>query len=134
MAHYTGSDMELELDDSVLSELRELNIPEDHPAPDTTHAADDDGTSIPGGITYRVGCTATFVDDDAGATWALVPSGTTGTMEFYPLGRQDGYPEIIGDIVITNRTRLVPYNDVVVFTITFNITGSLSYGSYTQPE
>ena len=134
MAHYTGADMVLKLDGSQLSEVREVNIPEDHPAPDTTHAADDDGTSIPGGITYRVGCTATFVDDDAGATWALVPAGTTGEMQLYPLGIETDNPEITGDIVITNRTRLVPYNDVVVFTITFNITDSLTYGTYTPPE
>lgn len=118
--------MEFDFETVQMEEVREVTIPEDHPTPDTTHAADDDGTSIPGGITYRNGCTATFVDDAAGATWAALEQGFTGTLDFYPLGKTIGLPWLYGEINITNRTRVVSYNDHVVFTITFNFTGDMT--------
>ena len=126
MAHYTGALLAVTLAASPLAGIREVNIPEEHPAPDTTHAADTHGTSIPGGITYHNGCTMTFVDDNANTSWDALAGGTTGVLIIYPEGNTDGKRKITMDIVVTNRDRVVAYNDVVVFTATFNAT------SYTE--
>jgi len=130
MAHYTGADQDFYFEDVEMEEVREVNIPEDHPSPDTTHAGDNDGTSIPGGITYRNGCTATFVCDDGEATWDALAPGLTGTLDYYPLGKVSTKPHIYGEIVITNRTRVVSYSDHVVFTITFNFVGVMTETTY----
>ena len=129
MAHYTGADLMVTLGATTLAGIREVNIPEDHPAPDTTHTEDDDGTSIPGGITYRVGCTMSFVDDDGGTVFTALAPGETGALVVYPKGNTGGYPKISGNIVVTNRTRMVAYNDAVLYTVTFNVSGALTYGT-----
>ena len=126
MAHYTGALLAVTLAGTPLVGIREVNIPEEHPAPDTTHAADTHGTSIPGGITYHNGCTMTFVDDDAEGSWDDLEGGTTGSLIVYPEGNSGGKLKITMDIVVTNRDRVVAYNDAVVFTATFNTT------SYTE--
>jgi hypothetical protein len=132
MTHYVGQAMEVELTSGgAITGVREVNIPEDHPAPDVTHAGDTHGQSIPGDITYRNGCSMTIVDDDGEAAWdALVP-GTEDTLKFYPRGKVAGQQEISGAMVITNRSRVVQYNDAVVFTVTFNL-NSFSDGAYSS--
>ncbi|MBN2389891.1 MAG: hypothetical protein JXR84_04165 [Anaerolineae bacterium] len=129
MAHYTGADLAVTLGGTTLAGIREVTIPEDHPTPDTTHAGNDDGESIPGGITYRNGCTMTLVDDDGGTVWAALAPGTTGTMVVYPLGNTGGKPKITGSVVVTNRTRTVAYNDAVSFQVTFNVSGAWTPGT-----
>lgn len=127
MAHYTGALLAAEIGTgpTALPGIREVNIPEEHPAPDTTHAADAHGTSIPGGITYHNGCTMTFVDDDAEASWDALAGGTVGSLVVYPEGKVNGKRKITMGIVVTNRDRVVAYNDAVVFTATFNTTSYL---------
>ena len=134
MAHYTGALLAAEIGTgpTALPGIREVNIPEEHPAPDTTHAADTHGTSIPGGITYHNGCTMTFVDDSGEASWDALAGGTAATLVVYPEGKTNGKRKITMDIVVTNRDRVVAYNDAVVFTATFNTT-SYAEANYTAP-
>lgn len=125
MAHYTGALLAATLDGSPLAGIREVNIPEEHPSPDTTHAADTHGTSIAGGITYHNGCTMAFVDDDGEGSWDALEAGTAGTLIVYPEGNTGGKRKITMAVIVTNRDRVVAYNDAVVFTVTFNTTSYL---------
>ncbi len=124
MAHFTGINQELIIGETTIPGVREVNIPEDHPLPDVTHAGDADGVSILGGITYRFGCTMVIVDDDGGVAWdALVP-GTEDTITYHPEGNSSGKPQFDGTIQIQKRDRPVQYNSAVIMTITFNISGA----------
>lgn len=122
MAHYTGALLAAEIGTgpTALPGIRAVTIPEEHPAPDTTHAADTHGTSIAGGITYHNGCTMEFVDDDGEASWAALPGGTTATLAVYPEGKTVGKRKITMTIVVTKRDRKIVYNEATTFVTTFN--------------
>ncbi len=122
MAHYTGALLAVTLDGSPLDGIRAVTIPEEHPSPDTTHAPDAHGTSIPGGITYHNGCTMLFVDQSGETSWKALPGGTVGTLVVYPEGNVVGKRTITMTIVVTNRDRVMAYDNAVVFTVTFNAT------------
>ena len=122
MGHYTGQGLAVTLGGVALPGIREISIPEEHPAPDTTHAPDAHGTSIPGGITYHNGCTMLFVDQSGETSWKALPGGTVGTLAIYPEGIADGKRKITMTIVVTNRDRVMAYDNAVVFTVTFNAT------------
>jgi hypothetical protein len=122
MAHYTGQALAVTLGELTLSGIREVNIPEEHPAPDTTHSPDAHGQGIPGGITYHNGCTMLFVDQSGETSWRALPGGTVGTLVVYPEGNVVGKRTITMTIVVTNRDRVMAYDNAVVFTATFNAT------------
>ena len=132
MAHYTGVLLAAELGSTALPGIRAVTIPEEHPAPDTTHAADTHGTSIPGGITYHNGCTMEFVDDDGEASFDALEGGTTGTLTVYPDGKTNLKRSIAMAIVVTKRDRKVAYNEATTFVATFNA-NSYTEGTYTEP-
>jgi len=122
MGHYTGQALAVTLGGVALPGIREVTIPEEHPAPDTTHAPDAHGTSIPGGITYHNGCTMLFVDQSGETSWKALPGGTVGALAVYPEGNVVGKRTITMTIVVTNRDRVMAYDNAVVFTVTFNAT------------
>jgi hypothetical protein len=130
MAHYTGALLAATLGATPLTGIREVDLPEEHPAPDVTHAADAHGQSIAGGITYRNGCTMAFMDDDGETVYDALVSGTTGTLVVYPEGNVAGMRTITMAIVITNRGRPIRYDDAVMFSVTFNVN---SYAEGTVP-
>lgn len=122
MGHYTGQVLAVTFGGVPLPGIREVSIPEEHPAPDTTHAPDAHGQGIQGGIIYHNGCTMLFVDQSGETSWDALPGGTVGTLAIYPEGIADGKRKITMRIVITNRDRLMSYDNAVVFTVTFNAT------------
>lgn len=129
MAHYTGALLAAELGATGLVGIRAVTIPEEHPAPDTTHAADTHGTSIPGGITYHNGCTMEFVDDDGEVSFDALVGGTTGTLVVYPEGKTTGKRTVTMAIVVTKRDRKITYNEATTFVVTFNA-NSYTEGTY----
>jgi hypothetical protein len=120
MAHYTGALLAVTLDESPLDGIRAVTIPEEHPAPDVTHAADTHGQSIAGGITYHNGCTMEFVDDDGEASFDALVGGTEGELVVYPDGDGGSVGEVTMDIIVTKRDRKIAYNEAVLFVVTFN--------------
>lgn len=126
MTHYTGALLEVTLDGGDLDGIRAVTIPEEHPAPDVTHATDTHGQSIAGGITYHNGCTMEFVDDDAEASWDALPGGTEGELVVYPDGAAGNTDPITMDIIVTKRDRKVAYQEATLFVVTFN---AISYSA-----
>ncbi len=122
MTHYTGQAMEMTFGETPIVGLREVNIPEDHPTHDTTHAMDEDGTAIGGGITFRFDCSLTLVDDTNGTAFGALYPGAEATLIFYPEGNEAGKPVFTGTAIIKRRERPVSYNTATVVTATFDIT------------
>lgn len=120
MTHYTGQALRVELDGVMLPGIREVTIPEEHPAPDTTHTADAHGTSIAGGITYHTG-TVLFVDQSGGTSWNALAPGTIGTLIVYPQGKVIGKPKVTMSIVVTERDRVLDFTNAVPFMVTFKV-------------
>jgi hypothetical protein len=120
MAHYTGQALVVELDGVALDAIRAVEIPDEQPALDVTHAGDAHGQSIPVGTTYRNGCTMEFVDDDSETAWQCVPAGTRGELVVYPRGLVSGAPVLTMNSLITHRERPLKYDDAALFGVTFN--------------
>ncbi len=128
MPHYTGQQMQLWFGGQEIVGLREVNIPEDHPTHDTTHAPDTHGTAIGGGITYRFDGTLTVVDDTDLTAWSTLHPGAVGELVFYPLGVAYPLARLKGTAIVKRRERPVSYNGVVVLTVTLDISGAWGSG------
>lgn len=71
-------------------------------------------------------------DDTAGGPtwWAAVAPGTTGSLVYGEEGSTSGQPRHTASAIVTSRKKDAPYDDLVTYTVEFQLNGAVTDDSY----
>lgn len=126
MTKYSGSDLVVTFGGTTISDHgASVDVDEDHATPDVTSFGDDNGAYIGGGVTHRKASFDGF-DDTAGAVYAAIAPGTSGTLLIYPQGNVTGNPRRSVNALVTKRKRGFKIGDKVALSAEFQMDGVLT--------
>ena len=119
MARYTGSALFLKFNTTDLdTDFRTLDVSENITIVDASAGADLYKAKLTGQKDWTV--TATLLDTAAGTVlWDALAPGTAGSLEWAPEGTANDKPRFYGTVYVSERSRSVPYEDVVELNVTF---------------
>jgi hypothetical protein len=130
MAEYAGSTLYLKFGSTTLqADFRNFEPSESIDSVDSSAGSDVFKTKL---TTLKDGkATAELVDQGGGsALWAAVAPGTSGTLEWGPEGTAAGKARHYCDAFVNSRTKTVPYSDIVVLKIEWQMNSAVTDTAY----
>ena len=96
---------------------------------DQTAGDDTRKTYLPGLTDGSAAATVKFKSGDT-AIWAAVATGTSGTLHWGEEGSVAGKPHHYANALVTGRSQAVNYNDLIVIDVSWQLSGSVTDGTF----
>jgi predicted secreted protein len=130
VAKYTGKDMVVKfLGTSVAGFGRNLSVSQTAGEIDVSTYGSVDKEFLAGPVDRSA--TLEILDDEASSTVrAQFAPGTSGTLQWFPVGTAAGKPKFtVGTAVVTEANLTYPYDDAVLISVSLRLSGSVSEGT-----
>jgi len=133
MPAYRGKNVVVEFGGVDISgDGRSVNYEQSSDPLDTTVYGLDERTKTPGLLDGSGGFEGLDTTGDWTAAWEAIVPGASGTLAIYPEGKTEGQREVTFTAIITNRSLTLPYDELATVSLSFEISGPVSEGTYTE--
>jgi hypothetical protein len=132
VAEFTGKNLALTFGGTTLTgNHRTFTGTEEVGLVDASAGSDAARTYLPT-LTDGKGTLEVLGDDSAGGPtwWAAVVPGATGSLVWGEKGSTAGFPKHTVNAVVSSRKKDAPYDDLVVYTVEFQYSGTVADGTY----
>lgn len=130
MAHFRGKDVVVKLGATTISgDGRSVSLEHSADTHDTSKYGSTARTKIAG---LQDGSGSFEALDVTGAwttAWTAILPGTSGTLTIWPEGAGSSFREVSCTIIVTARSLDLPYDDLATFSMSFEISGPITYGN-----